>query len=164
MTATVLGARYVQESALFGISFAHSNLPFPLWAAQSVIPIGFAIISLRLVLRLIGIRPDKPVASAIELVNLRVTAVGQVPKIREPQRPADGTVAQATMRTDDVVFRNAQGLAPSRTVFYDRARLPVGETLAGPAIVLQPDSTTVVPPGCTFEVHPSGSMVIRLPA
>ena len=64
VTATVLGARYVQESALFGISFAHSNLPFPLWAAQSVIPIGFAAISLRLVLRLIGIRPDKPVASA----------------------------------------------------------------------------------------------------
>ena len=64
VTATVLGARYVQESALFGISFAHSNLPFPLWAAQSVIPIGFAAISLRLLLRLIGIRPDKPVASA----------------------------------------------------------------------------------------------------
>lgn len=63
VTATVLGYRYVQESALFGISFAHSNLPFPLWAAQSVIPIGFAAISLRLVLRLIGIRPEKPAAS-----------------------------------------------------------------------------------------------------
>jgi TRAP-type C4-dicarboxylate transport system permease small subunit len=63
VTATVLGYRYVQESALFGISFAHSNLPFPLWAAQSVIPIGFAAMSLRLVLRLIGIRPEKPLAS-----------------------------------------------------------------------------------------------------
>jgi N-methylhydantoinase A/oxoprolinase/acetone carboxylase beta subunit len=104
------------------------------------------------------------VRSPIELVNLRVTAVGRVPKIREPQRPAHGSAAAATLRTDDVVFRGALGLSPCRTVFYDRARLPVGEALAGPAIVLQPDSTTVVPPGCTFEVHPSGSMVIRLPA
>lgn len=63
VTATVLGYRYVQESALFGISFAHSNLPFPLWAAQAVIPAGFAMISLRLALRLIGIRPEKPMAS-----------------------------------------------------------------------------------------------------
>jgi TRAP-type C4-dicarboxylate transport system permease small subunit len=57
VSATWLGYKYVQESALFGISFAHSNLPFPLWAAQSIIPIGFGAMSLRLVLRLIGIRP-----------------------------------------------------------------------------------------------------------
>ncbi|MDO9413855.1 MAG: TRAP transporter small permease subunit [Pseudolabrys sp.] len=63
VTATVLGYRYVQESALFGISFAHSDLPFPIWVAQSIIPIGFAVMSLRLVLRLIGIRPVKPAPS-----------------------------------------------------------------------------------------------------
>ena len=63
VSATWLGYKYVQESALFGISFAHSNLPFPLWAAQSIIPIAFGAMSLRLVLRLIGIRPDRHVAS-----------------------------------------------------------------------------------------------------
>jgi TRAP-type C4-dicarboxylate transport system permease small subunit len=63
VAATWLGFRYVQESAAFGISFAHSDLPFPIWVAQSIIPIGFAAISLRLVLRLIGIRPEKAVAS-----------------------------------------------------------------------------------------------------
>lgn len=63
VTATWLGYRYVQESALFGISFAHSDLPFPIWVAQSIIPIGFAAISLRLALRLAGIRPKKAVAS-----------------------------------------------------------------------------------------------------
>lgn len=62
-SATWLGYKYVQESALFGISFAHSNLPFPLWAAQAVIPIGFGAMSLRLVLRLIGIKPTQHVAS-----------------------------------------------------------------------------------------------------
>lgn len=63
VTATVLGYRYVQESALFGISFAHSDLPFPIWVAQSIVPIGFAAMSLRLALRLAGIRPAKPAAS-----------------------------------------------------------------------------------------------------
>lgn len=63
VSATWLGYKYVQESALFGISFAHSNLPFPLWVAQSVIPFGFAMISLRLALRLIGIKPAQHVAS-----------------------------------------------------------------------------------------------------
>jgi N-methylhydantoinase A/oxoprolinase/acetone carboxylase beta subunit len=38
------------------------------------------------------------------------------------------------------------------TPFYRRSLLPVGETIAGPAIVLQTDSTTVVPPGTTLSV------------
>jgi TRAP-type C4-dicarboxylate transport system permease small subunit len=63
VAATWLGYKYVHESAVFGISFAHSNLPFPVWVAQSIIPIAFGLMSLRLVLRLAGIRPEKPVAS-----------------------------------------------------------------------------------------------------
>jgi len=63
LAAAWLGYLYVHESALFGISFAHSNLPFPVWVAQSIVPIGFALMSFRLILRLVGIRPDKPVAS-----------------------------------------------------------------------------------------------------
>ncbi|BAT58601.1 2,3-diketo-L-gulonate TRAP transporter small permease protein YiaM [Variibacter gotjawalensis] len=63
LTATWLGFRYVQESALFGISFAHSDLPFPIWMAQAIIPVCFALMSLRLLLRIIGIRPEQPVAS-----------------------------------------------------------------------------------------------------
>ena len=63
LTATWLGYRYVQESAFFGISFAHSDLPFPVWVAQAIIPIGFALISLRLILRLLGVGPERPVAS-----------------------------------------------------------------------------------------------------
>jgi TRAP-type C4-dicarboxylate transport system permease small subunit len=63
-TVTWLGYLYVSESRLFGISFAHSNLPFPIWVAQAIVPIGFAFMTLRLFLRLIGIRPAHPVASA----------------------------------------------------------------------------------------------------
>ena len=100
--------------------------------------------------------------SPVELVNLRVTAVAQVPKIQMPARPAGGTLAAARLRTDKVVFRTGVELKPFETAFYDRAKLPVGEAIAGPAIILQVDSTTVVPPGWTAEVHASGSIVLNV--
>jgi TRAP-type C4-dicarboxylate transport system permease small subunit len=52
VSATWLGIEFVRESIRFGLSFAHSNLPFPVWVAQLIVPIGFALISLRLILRL----------------------------------------------------------------------------------------------------------------
>lgn len=63
VTAAWLGLKYVIESAAFGISFAHSNLPFPVWVAQATIPFCFTLMSLRLLLRVLGVRPEKPVAS-----------------------------------------------------------------------------------------------------
>jgi N-methylhydantoinase A len=50
------------------------------------------------------------------------------------------------------------------TSFYRRHRLPVGEAIAGPAIVLQKDSTTVIPPRASAKVDASGNIVIRLGA
>jgi N-methylhydantoinase A len=40
--------------------------------------------------------------------------------------------------------------------------LPVGTPINGPAILLQKDSTTVVPPNATACVHASGSIIITL--
>lgn len=54
LTATWLGIIFVQESIRFNLSFAHSDLPFPVWVAQLIVPVGFSLISLRLALRLIG--------------------------------------------------------------------------------------------------------------
>jgi len=102
--------------------------------------------------------------SPIELVNLRVTAIGRVPKIRVPPPPQGGSLDAARVRTDEVVFRVGDQLKPYPTVVYDRGKLPVGPVIDGPAVVLQVDSTTVVPPRCSFTVHESGSMLIRLPA
>ena len=44
------------------------------------------------------------------------------------------------------------------TPIYARPRLPLGVELAGPAIVEQPDTTTVVPPGWTARVEESGNL------
>ena len=44
---------------------------------------------------------------------------------------------------------------------YDRAGLLAGNRLAGPAIVEQMDTTTVLFPGQTAEVHATGTLIIR---
>lgn len=101
--------------------------------------------------------------SPIELVNLRVTAVAQVPKIRVPPKPAGGSLEAARTRIDNAVFRVGVELKSFETTFYDRGKLPLGQQIPGPAIILQVDSTTVVPPYCTAEVDDSGSIILKLP-
>ena len=48
------------------------------------------------------------------------------------------------------------------TLIYLRSTLVAGQEIVGPAIVEQPDTTTVVYPGQTLRVHPSGVMTIDL--
>lgn len=99
--------------------------------------------------------------SAIELVNLRVTAIAEVPKIRPPGAPAAGSLAAAHIRTDQAAFRVGHELQSIDTPFYNRSKLPVGVQILGPAIILQFDSTTVVPPLCSAVLETSGCLVIR---
>jgi N-methylhydantoinase A len=47
------------------------------------------------------------------------------------------------------------------TTIYERARLPLGARLAGPAIVEQSDTTTVIPPGVTALVDDAGNLRLR---
>jgi N-methylhydantoinase A len=47
------------------------------------------------------------------------------------------------------------------TSLYDRARLPEGSRLLGPAIVEQADTTSVIPPGYVAIVETSGNLRIR---
>ena len=53
---------------------------------------------------------------------------------------------------------------PIVTRYYQRDRLPVDAPIDGPAIVLQTDSTTVIPPGYMFRRHSSGDLSIRIKA
>jgi len=104
------------------------------------------------------------VQSPVELVNLRVNAIATVPRIGAPAKPAGGSLAAALIRTDAAAFRVGLSIETFPTAFYDRNRLPVGTPFAGPAIILQTDSTTVVPPDCTAVLEESGAIAIRLRA
>ena len=91
----------------------------------------------------------------IEIVNLRVTAYGKRPRIEQLPAGANGGDA-AARRGRERLRRHA----PTPTRYYERALLPVGESIDGPAIVFQRDATTVVPPGWTARADASGSLIL----
>ena len=48
------------------------------------------------------------------------------------------------------------------TRVYARADLRAGDELAGPAVIEQPDSTTLVPPGARARVDEIGNLVLEV--
>jgi len=100
--------------------------------------------------------------SPIEVVNIRLTGVGAVPTIGATRAEGPRSLAGARIKSSRCVFRLDGRLDEIETVFLARERLPVDQPLVGPAIILQNDSTTVVPPGHSVVVDPSGNMIIRI--
>lgn len=98
----------------------------------------------------------------IELVNLRVTGIGAMPKVGRPEVAGERSLQAAFVRTTETYFRVNGRLEMYNTNLYRRAALPVGEEIAGPAIILQKDSTTVVPPYGRFHLDEAGNILIRL--
>jgi N-methylhydantoinase A len=100
--------------------------------------------------------------SPIELVNLRVTAIGNLQKLEQMPPVTGGSLDTALLYKRDSVFRDGGALKAFETSVYRRDTLPVDQPFAGPAILLQKDSTTVVPPKAVACVHASGSIIIKL--
>jgi N-methylhydantoinase A len=100
--------------------------------------------------------PQNPV----EVVNLRVIGRGAMPRLAAGLAAQGGSLETALVRHSDTVFRVNGTLASYATAIYQRAALPVGQPFFGPAIILQKDTTTVVPPGWQAEVHPAGSLIL----
>ena len=100
--------------------------------------------------------------SAIEIVNARVTGIGQMPKISQPEDINSGTQESALMKTGSCMFRVDNRLEEFETMFYQREKLPLEHSIAGPAIIIQQDSTTVVPPNNQFVSDTAGNMIISI--
>src|SRR3954449_8878451 len=95
----------------------------------------------------------------IEIVNARVTAIGKRPTLDELP-VASGTLAEALVGESDGHFRVNGELQALPTRFYDRAKLPLDESFAGPAVVFHLDTTTVVPPGWHGRADASGNLIL----
>ena len=97
----------------------------------------------------------------VELVNVRVTAIGRIPSphLRELGRKDDDPIsAQKGVRS--VYFAEASGRA--NCAIYERSALGVGSIIDGPAIVEEPDSTSVIHPGFGAVVDKYGNLVVRV--
>jgi N-methylhydantoinase A/oxoprolinase/acetone carboxylase beta subunit len=102
--------------------------------------------------------PNMPV----EIVNVRMVGNAAMDKIQPLPTMIEGDPGQALVAEKDCMFLVAGNVSPISTRYYQRDRLPVDSRIDGPAIVLQKDSTTVIPPGCTFERHSGGDLMIRI--
>jgi N-methylhydantoinase A len=100
--------------------------------------------------------------SPIEIVNIRLTGTGVMPKIAPPQATGHGALADALVKTAPCVFRVNGGLARVETPFYHRERLAVGAAFAGPAVILQQDTTTIAPPGTRLVADTGGNLIIHV--
>lgn len=90
----------------------------------------------------------------IELVTLRFEAAGRTdPVLSTALPPAD---LPPPLQTQQVHW--AGGIA--QTPIYDRAVLGAGTRLTGPAILTQLDTTTLIAPGWTATVHPTGALIL----
>jgi N-methylhydantoinase A len=99
-------------------------------------------------------------AEPVEIVNLRLTAHGIIPKpqLRRAEEPSDGdTSAQRALKGDRrVCFEAADGFAS--TPIYDRYALAAGARVVGPAILEEFDSTVVIHPGYEGVIDSLGSV------
>ena len=95
----------------------------------------------------------------IEIVNLRVTAIGRRQKL-ESLPVSSGSLEDALIGQGEGVFRVDGVLETFTTTYYDRARLPFDETFAGPAVVFQRDTTILIPPGWTAKADRSGNLLL----
>jgi N-methylhydantoinase A/oxoprolinase/acetone carboxylase beta subunit len=101
----------------------------------------------------------------VEIPNVRVRGIGLMPPLETPE--VDHGAAspdEALRREGEAWFRVSGRLEQVPTRYYERAALRAGNRLEGPAIVLQYDSTTVVPPGVGAHVDPFGNILIEVGA
>jgi N-methylhydantoinase A len=99
--------------------------------------------------------PDEPV----EMINLRLTAYGRQPKLEFPRLARSANAAPSTYR--DVYLG---GMAAVPTPVYRRDAMAAGSVVAGPAVVQELGTTTVLFEGDVGTVADSGELIVSVGA
>ena len=100
---------------------------------------------------------------AAELVNIGVTGLGLIKRPPVPELRAGGIDAGGALK-DRTRIHVGRSQETADCPIYARELMLAGNTIAGPAIVEQYDSTTVIPPGLRAVVDRSGNIVIDVGA
>jgi N-methylhydantoinase A len=98
-----------------------------------------------------------------DIVSLRVSAIGRLGKPQFPEIPQGGKTPARNARRG-VRAVNFEGAGAVESTVYDRSRLLQGNVIAGPAIIEEVASTTVVEPGDTVTVNAFGYLIMQLDA
>lgn len=98
----------------------------------------------------------------IELVNLRVAGIGRTPKITPTTLSGERSAERALVKTAPVYFESQGQIQTFPTAFYLRDSLPIGQRVDGPAILVQRDTTSVLPPYAHGWLEQNGNFIVRL--
>ena len=94
-------------------------------------------------------------AEPVQIVNVRVAAVGAIPALKMRQEPGAGDPVKSNRQ---VWFRGAGEVA---TPILDRALMPAGFALNGPAIIESLESTILVPPNWSAQMDDDGFIFMK---
>src|SRR5579875_3169955 len=95
------------------------------------------------------------VAAPAEIVTFRLAAYGIIPKPVLPVARGVGAVAPSAER--EIAFDGRLSATP----VYDRGRLAAEARLDGPAVIEEPGTSTIVPPGFRAAVDGFGNLVLE---
>jgi len=97
-------------------------------------------------------------AEPVEVVNLRLKLeiAMEKPSV-QPQTTGAADSAHALIGEAEVVFHQGTLTSP----LYQREQLTCGNVVSGPALIIQMDSTTVLPPGWGGAVDPFGNLLLE---
>lgn len=99
-------------------------------------------------------------ASEVEFLMWRCMATFERPKIAlASQEKSDRSVSSALLSSGTSYFGGGESV---ETPAYDGARLSYGMTVPGPALVVLPDTTIVVPPFASLETREYGYFVMNV--
>ncbi len=97
---------------------------------------------------------------ALELVTCRLQAIGEVPKAPQARVEGGPSLAAAEIGRRRMYVDAKHGWMDS--VVYQRERLPVGIEFAGPAVVNEMSSTTLIFPGQVARIDAWGNLIVRI--
>jgi N-methylhydantoinase A len=92
----------------------------------------------------------------VQIVSLRVAAIGAIPRLVVRDAPA-AAGSDAIKSRRRLWFRRC---GPVEAAVYDRARMPAGLDIPGPAVIESLESTVLVPPGWRACMNADGFVVM----
>lgn len=97
--------------------------------------------------------------SPVQIVNLRVSAVGRTDRVRPREIAAGSANPRRAQKGERRVHFQETGRYVASSI-YERDLLLAGNRIAGPAVVEQADSTIIIPPSYEARVDPYGRLMM----
>jgi N-methylhydantoinase A len=97
---------------------------------------------------------------ALELVTCRLQAIGEVPKAPQARVEGGASLAAAEIGRRRMYVDATHGWMDA--LVYQRERLPVGVDIAGPVVVNEMSSTTLIFPGQVARIDAWGNLIVRI--